>query len=72
MKTTKEQMFDMKHMLMILFKRTVIYSSFDSKGHGNVTVVDRDDHFFFVVVDLFMKENTHTYTHAHREKTLTQ
>lgn len=30
---TKEQMFDMKHTLMILFKSTVI--SFDSKGHGN-------------------------------------
>lgn len=46
---TKEQMFDMKHTLMIQFESTVTLSnlfSFDNKGHGNVTVVDSDKHFF--------------------------
>ena len=50
MKMTKEQMFDMKHThthKWFYSENTVIYSSAESKGHGNVTVFDRDTLLFF-------------------------
>lgn len=39
MTMTKEQMFDMRTYLRFCSEVQIIYSSFDSKGHGNVTVI---------------------------------